>query len=806
MIITNEVLSQFIQIDEIDKEILAKTLNNIGLEVEGQYHIKIPKKVVVAKVLKKSQHPNADKLSICEVDIGKEVLQIVCGARNVNANQFVALALDGAILPSVKSDSKDDVVISNSEIRGVKSCGMICSSTEIGLPKINDGIMELDSSIGELILGKELCEYPFFNQFVMELSITPNRGDCLSVLGVARDIASVFNLIVKNIIPREPSTALGVGRFLQVVPNGDLRSSLMYRIVQIKESYTPLFISLTLAIVGRYKDDFVADMLEYASYMSGVIFNAYPMDSKHISHNATEAKLIIKKNEDDLESVYSEIKKDTNLCDLHLLNIIGATSYSQETHDYPRTFILEASFIDAEEIASKVYDKDKSGFDDNVLHRSTHGSNPDLELGMNVLCSTLNLLDVALYSGTHEISRGAEPINIQVTFSYICDCIGNEISKEEIAFILKRLNFKIQATCDDNFFIVQPPSFRNDIKNSQDVVEEVLRLYGIDKVVPKNLIISPIKQDNSAYVEYLHIRDLRKKALSHGYMECIHYIFDNLTKLKELGFETLNPSKDLLNPITIELNTLRPSLLPHLLESVIKNKQLGYEVVKLFEIGYVYDSNREPLLRLAFMISDYEISPSYPNPKGINLSFYSFARQISSIIGNFSCTNVSPLFITNKLIHPYQSGNIVKDDISLGIISKLNPNIAKQYKLDCVFFCEIDVKALFAKINHHNKAREFSRFQVNKRDITIVIDKSISFNAIRKEIDNVISQHNITIIKALYPLDVFEHLGFDSHLHALSIRFIFQSMLETLNESQMQDVLDKILDALKNKFRAELRL
>ena len=195
MIVTSESLKHFINLNTLEWQTLVTTLSNIGLEVERDYKISVPKNVVVAKIVKKIQHPNADKLSICEVDNGKEILQIVCGAKNVRPNQYVALASIGAILPYGENNQTQ---IQKSEIRGITSHGMLCSSTEIGLPKLNDGILELDSSIGDLVLGKDLSEYALFNQSVLELGITPNRGDCLSVLGIARDIGSAFNLIIHN--------------------------------------------------------------------------------------------------------------------------------------------------------------------------------------------------------------------------------------------------------------------------------------------------------------------------------------------------------------------------------------------------------------------------------------------------------------------------------------------------------------------------------------------------------------------------------------------------------------------------------
>ena len=179
---------------------------------------------------------------------------------------------------------------------------------------------------------------------------------------------------------------------------------------------------------------------------------------------------------------------------------------------------------------------DKTKLTHEVLHRSVRGSNPDLELGMNFMCKSLESLNSNLYSGVQEILKSYPPTNIQMTFEYISDCIGNTIEKEEIALLLKRLNFRIQATCDENFFIAQPPAFRNDIKSKQDIAEEVLRLYGVDNIQPKKHIIEQIPQTTQAYITHQRTKKLRTKALAHGYIECVHYVFDDFEKLGELRF------------------------------------------------------------------------------------------------------------------------------------------------------------------------------------------------------------------------------------------------------------------------------
>lgn len=797
MIVTSESLSRFIQLGNINWRELVKKLSSIGLEVEKEYETTIPRDVVVAKILRKIQHPNADKLNVCEVDNGNEVLQIVCGAKNVYAGQYVALARINSVLPFGKDG---ETTIIESEIRGVKSQGMLCSSTELGLPKLNDGILELDSSIGELVLGKELYSYPIFHQSVLELGITPNRGDCLCVLGIARDIASVFNLIIKNITANEPSIALGVGRFLQVVPTGDLHSSLLYRIIELKEGYTPLSIALTLGLSGRYKHCPMSNFVEYSTYMTGVLFNIYPLDSQLVSRNGIDAKFIVKVDESGLESVYaSTYDSSGGEIECNKLTTIGATTYEIESRDYPRTFVLEASFIDSTLISNATYGLDKSRFTQEALHRTMRGTNPDLELGMNFLCKSLESLRSNLYSGVQEVRRTYTPPNIQMTFQYITDCIGNTIEKEEVALLLKKLNFRIQATCDENFFIAQPPAFRNDIKTKQDIVEEVLRLYGVDNIIPKKHTIAQIPQITQVYITHYKTKQIRSKALAHGYVECVHYVFDDSKKLDKLGFEPLDEGKRLINPITSELDTLRPSLIPHILESLAKNKRYGYEGIRLFEIGYVYDRERSANKKLAFAVSDYLQTPGYPNPKGVALDFFSFAQNISEIIGNFDCLNTAGWFHKSKLTHPYQSANILQNNTIVGIMSKLHPNVAKLYDLNNVYFCEIDFDLLLTGQSNEKFAKEFSKYQANKRDLTIIIDKNVSFSAIKSELSKLCLQD----IKDILPLDIYHE---KNDKVSLSIRFIFQSMSETLTESQMQEALQKILAALEQKFHVRLKL
>lgn len=230
MIFSKHLLSQFVDISHLDINEVSERLSNIGLEVESAYALKIPKNVVVGKIIACSQHPDADRLSVCRVHIGTQELQIVCGAPNVKTDQYVAVALEGAIIPHTKSG---ELTIKKTTLRGVESCGMLCSSTELGLPKINDGIMILDESAGKLTLGQELSKLPLFSDYVIEVSITPNRGDCLSVLGIARELATCYDLRLKHEIDMDNVITLGLGRVLQILTDEKINAHLLYRVIEV---------------------------------------------------------------------------------------------------------------------------------------------------------------------------------------------------------------------------------------------------------------------------------------------------------------------------------------------------------------------------------------------------------------------------------------------------------------------------------------------------------------------------------------------------------------------------------------------
>lgn len=799
MIVTKNLLSKFVDISKITREQLCLKLNSIGLEVERVEAFKLPRRVVVGRILSKSPHPDANKLSVCEVTVGSKVLQIVCGAKNVARDQFVAVALEGALLPNTNGP---DIEIKKTDIRGVDSFGMLCSGSELGLPSMNEGIMLLDASAGNLDLGVEICGLSLFDDYLIEMSITPNRGDCLSVLGIARDIAACFNLRLKLINDIDNILALGLGRVLGVSVENKLDSCLLYRIAEIKEISLPLHIAFILALNGTLRLDVVQNFLEYASYMTGVILNAYRLDECRLEkiHNtdSLDAQLYIKKDEKGVEVVSTQDK---------VLSSIGINRLETNFQTKREVIILEASFIPPNVVSEIVFENNLK-YSDSVFYRSSRGSNPDLEQGMNFLCESMLVSnDVLIYSGTHNIEQYTQDVKIKTTFSAICEIIGNTLSREEMTEILKRLHFEIDATCDENFFMVTVPNYRHDIANIQDLSEEILRIYGIDSIQSKPLEFTQRLEINTQYLQYKRMRQVAHSLLYNGLNECVHYVFASSSELARLGFVQVDSSLGLLNPIVSELDTLRTSLIPAMLASAERNRNLGFKSIKLFEIGSVYDAKRCESTRLNVFVSGLMQDESFPHPKGKQWDFFSFANLLGNAIGDFRLENAFNHAKTReyfmrfgfessesfpKLLHPYQCGFVYKQDQCIGFIAKLNPAFVA---VDS-FVCEIAIDKLDC---HLVQMKEFSRFQKSQRDLTVLLDSQIQFFQIREallgaDIENLVN---------VYPMDIFEE---SQNMTALSVRLILQSMQGTLEDKDMQNAIQKVLDVLGVKFGAKLKV
>ena len=499
MIVTRSWLNEWIDLSGITTDTIAKTFNSIGLEVDRIKSYSVPKKIVFGRVLECEKHPDADKLNVCKVDIGSSIRQIVCGASNVRVGLDVVVATIGAQMPG-------GLVIKPVKLRGVDSEGMICSASEIGLEDCQDGILELDESIGKYTLGQEVSKNELFNDDLIEIELTANRGDCLSVRGVARDLSAAFDRpIVKNNFNDETERRIGIGRILSITHAKGLNVNLRYKAIELKNLAVPLAVKLRLAQIEESRETDIESIMLYTTHSSGVILRAYNYGF-FCAENETVAKVELAEDERGYASIVSNEKAST-------VGIIQE-DVSKVTYD-EGTVLIEASYIPPDIISKKMsIEKIDAG---PMFYRTSRGSEPELDQGLS-FC--LNLIedssDSSIFGGTIELCNSHDDKIVTVTKKEIDDIIGAEIEKSQINKILNNLGFDTSKSSSDNI-VITVPMYRHDIVNKQDVIEEIVRMVGIDNIPSKPFVFTEENRLKDDYFEYKKKSIYRHRGAQSGF-------------------------------------------------------------------------------------------------------------------------------------------------------------------------------------------------------------------------------------------------------------------------------------------------
>jgi phenylalanyl-tRNA synthetase beta chain len=773
MIITRTWLEEFIDISKISTDEICKTLNSIGLEVDSIEKISIAPKVVIGKVLEKEKHPDADKLNICKVDLGKETVQIVCGAKNVEVGQFVPVATVGC-------DLGNNFIIKEAKLRGVESNGMICSSTELGLAKLNDGILELDNSIGELILGKELREYSKLNDEIIEVELTANRGDCLSIYGMARELSAYYNISLIECDKQLKYTDLGIGQVLEVQCDRKIDSSLLFKAIDFTNFKLSILHKIRTAIIGKYQEkNDIKNVLTYVTHTTGVILNAYSKEQT-IKKDALNI-LHIKKDEQGFDNTYG-IEQLSKICVEH-----------KDIDSNNTNFIVEASYINPEFISKKVFDtKIKTG---DVYYKASRGSEPNLDFGIDYISNFVSKFGALVYRGNEIFIEDKEKLSLDISVRKINAIIGQEISKIDIEKILTSLGFEVKDTID-NILVIKVPHFRHDIKNVADITEEIVRTIGIDNIIAKPLQIDEVNRVNKTSKDLIKKNKLRFKAIENGFYETLTYVFSSKENLQKYGFKTVKEELELINPIVKELNTYRTTILLNLVEACGNNFKVGAKSTAFFEIGTIFDEDRKESKKISFIQTGHSELEDVANAgKPKNIDFFAFSKKILNTVGKFDLEPMTD--INNLFIHPFQNANVLIDGKVVGYICKLHPSVCEDYDLNDTFIAEIDFEAIKSDII---KTTSHSKFQSSKKDLSIIAPKSLEY----REIKNAINSLNNTNIKQFNLIDIYndEKLGENE---SLTIRFVLQNDEKTMEEDDITATINAILDVLAQKLSVGLR-
>jgi phenylalanyl-tRNA synthetase beta chain len=777
MIVTRSWLNEFIDLGKVSNEKLYETFNSIGLEVDSLKQIEIAQKVVIGKILSCEKHPDADKLNVCQIDVGSGTRQIVCGAANVVEAEYVAVATIGAVLPG-------DFAIKHAKLRGVESEGMVCASSELGLPDTGKGIMILDESIGELEVGRELGSYEKVADTIIELELTANRGDCLSIYGVARDLSAALDIEMKPFeYKQEEKIKLGIAREAELRHTGEMDADLHYKLATIENISSNFLVQLRLAMVGVEAEGKLAGMLAYTTHTTGVVLRAY--DSR------------IFRNEDDKISVHP-VSKAKGIIEIigneKVLSVVGVNQEAEATaNDETKELLIEASYINPDTLVEAV--STTSLKTDDLYYKTSRGANPDLYFGLSFLASMMDShTDISCYEGSLNVSVEREHETVIVDAKEITSIIGMDVEIGKIVTILQKLGFEINTMGHDIIAAVVP-LFRHDIRHIQDIAEEIVRIIGINNIEAKPFVFAEKPRLNDTTDRYRAKKEFKNRAVGVSFYENVSYVFSERALLEKYGFSTVEEALELANPIAEELNTLRSTILVNLLNAVKRNVSYSKKSIPLFEIGAVFGSKREQSEVISFVFSGQLEGENVRNAgKPQMIDFASFTQKVGAVIGAFELV---PCTYSNGLIHPYQSANIIVDGKVCGYLSKLHPTVQESFGIPETFIAELDFDALLPT---HTNATPISKFQGVYKDLSVVIDKSLNYYEVAK----VLNTLELPMLKDTYPVDIYEDEKLGDK-KSLTVRFFIQSMEKTLEDSDIETVMGQIMMALETECKAELR-
>ncbi len=666
-------------------------------------------------------------------------MQIVTNDQNVMINDFVPLATVGTQLKSG--------LISIGNLRGIDSFGMLLATEEFGLPRISTGVTILDDSIGKLIIGRELSEYKIFNDTIIEVELTPNRGDCLSIYGIAKDLSVAFN---RNLFNKSQDILGDSSNEFINYPNFNI-AHLSYS--DIKKASLLIIQRLILSGKTINPNSNISSFLNYASLSTGVIFKE--------SSNKLETQPKI------IDSIL----------------YFGESQIGIFSPKIQNSNLIEVSYIESNYISDLVFNKKLKT--DSDFYNSSRGSEPDINFGISFLSKIIKLETIAHF---YNFSKNK---NIDINILKICEFTGLKLEQNEIITILKNLGFAIEQINRENFKLTVPKR-RPDISNWQDVSEEILRIIGIARVESRPFVFSEKRRDNKTSNRFKTKSLIRNRAMALGFSETIIYLFGQESKFKKYGFETINGTQKLLNPIIDTMDALRPTMTIGLLEATERNLNFGKNRVALFEIGRVFNSDRTEREIATFIFSgDISVASMQNSGKPTQIDFYKFAEYILSI---FNADEVRETVASSKVHHSYQIANIFRQNKKIGILYKLNERVARDFKLKTTYLAEIELNEIELEIK---EAKAYSKYQSSWRDLSLVIPTNLNY----REISDAIAELNILDLKSYNPIAIFPL----ENSNSLTIRFYLQSMEKTLSEQDLNNITDQILKKLATKFSVSIR-
>ncbi len=771
---------------------LADQLSMAGLEVDSLTPVAGGfSGVVVGEVIEKAQHPDADKLSVCQVNVDEgEPLQIVCGARNVVSGMRVPVAKVGAVLPG-------EFKIKKAKLRGVQSLGMICSASELGLAESSEGIMPLPQ---DAPLGQDLRAYLGLDDQAIDVDLTPDRGDCLGLIGIAREVGVINRCpvsvpaiepvpsVIEDTLEVDLVDAAACPRYLcRVVRNVDVNAP------------TPLWMQEKLRrsdvrSLGPVVDVTNYVLLELGQPMHG--FDLAKVERKIRVRMAAEGEKLTLIGGQEVSLTGDTLVIADAERPLALAGIMGGEDSA--VSDSTRDILLESAFFTPEAISGKAR---AYGLHTDSSHRFERGVDPRLQARAMERATAL-LLQIAggepgpLVEAWREDLIPERPV-IRLRAERVARVLGVTIERAEVQEILERLEMTVQET--EEGWQVQAPSCRFDIAIEEDLIEEVGRIYGYERI-PTHRGAFAIEMREGG--EALFNLSLAKQLLvSRDYQEVITYSFvsPDMASL-------IDPQKEaiqLANPISADMSVMRSSLWPGLIQTAIYNQSRQQPRVRIFESGLRFLREGEQLSQppgLAGLVSGGR-APEQWDTGSDPVDFFDLKGDVEALL---ALTGAAEDFDfraeAHPVLHPGQSAGIFLADRKVGVLGMLHPELEQRFDLNgATYLFELDLKAI--EQGRLPSFESLSKYPSIRRDISVVVENNVTFESIR----NVIREASGKIIKDIRPFDVYTGENIDSGRKSIALGLILQEKSHTLTDPEVDEVMQCILRRLSDELDAKLR-
>ncbi|MCU7883260.1 MAG: phenylalanine--tRNA ligase subunit beta [Candidatus Thiodiazotropha sp. (ex Lucinoma annulata)] len=771
---------------------LADQLSMAGLEVDSVQSVAASfNGVVVGEVLAREQHPDADKLSVCSVTIGEsEPLQIVCGASNVAQGMRVPVARVGAVLPG-------SFKIKKAKLRGVQSLGMICSASELGLAESSEGIMPLPN---DAPLGRDIREYLGLEDQAIDVDLTPDRGDCLGLAGIAREVG-VINRCPVTPPSIQAVTAVIDDRIEVSLEADEACPRYLCRVIKGVDvnALTPLWMQERLRRSDIRSLGPVVDVTNYVLLELGQPLHGFDLEKVveriHVRMAHAEEKLVLiggQEIELDRETLVIADAKSP----LALAGIMGGEASA--VSDTTRNILLESAFFTPSAISGKARGY---GLHTDSSHRFERGVDPQLQ-AKAIERATALLLEIAggepgpVVEVCNEERIEQRPL-ITLRSERVNKVLGVEIEPADVSDILTRL--EMETSKSEQGWQVRAPSCRFDISIEEDLIEEIGRIYGYAKI-PTHRGYSAMVMRDRREVDF-DVNRAKLLLVGRDYQEVITYSFVS-PEIEAM----IDPDKTgirLANPISADMSIMRTSIWPGLLQTAHYNQSRQQPRVRIFESGLCFSKQGDEINQegiLAGLLSGERLSEQWGSDSP-RADFYDIKADVEALLTLTGIQEgVSFVPTEHAALHPGQAAAIVINGKNSGIIGMLHPELEKKLDLNGTTFL-FEIKLADVNLGRLPVFESLSKYPSIRRDIAIVVDESVTFESIR----NLIRDESGKIITDILLFDVYTGENIDSGRKSLALGLILQEKSHTLTDKEVEEVVATVLRRLAEEFDAKLR-